>query len=69
MKILRDENIEQIFQRSAEKRVKKYNVKTLENINESDEELHDSVFSPDEVIDEKTERSKIDINIIKLNML
>ena len=71
---MKSENLEQIFQKSAEKaplekRVKKYNVKTLENINESDEELHDSVFSPDEVIDEKSEPEKININLIKLEQL
>lgn len=68
---MKSENLENIYQKSAEnvtleKRVKKYSVKTLENINESDEELHDSVFSPDEVIEEKTEPKKLNINLIKL---
>jgi hypothetical protein len=38
----------------------------LENINESDEELHDSIFSPDEIIDEKSEPKKMEINLMKL---
>ena len=66
MKSLKNENLEQIFNQSAEKRVKKYHLKSLENINESDEELHDSVFSPDEIVEDKPEPKKLEINLIKL---